>query len=128
MANNHLLDSMRILIVEDEYFVALEIKETLTNSGAAMVRLSGEVSDALRWLKGERFDAALVDINLHGEMAYGVADELVRLRIPFAFATGYTLSLIPPRFGHVRHLPKPLDHSRIVAELWDLRDKSDCAT
>ena len=55
------------------------------------------------------FDVAILDINLHDEAAYPIADELMLRDIPFAFCTGYDKEMIPERFAHVRQWQKPYD-------------------
>jgi hypothetical protein len=47
------------------------------------------------------FDVAIIDVNLQDELAYPIADELMRQRIPLMFATGYGADIIPARFRDV---------------------------
>ncbi len=79
----------RILVVEDEVIVAMLIEDILTDMGATVVGPAGRVNKALDLLGAEQVDAALLDVNLAGEMTTPVAEELRRRGIPFAFATGY---------------------------------------
>ncbi|HLZ05164.1 MAG TPA: hypothetical protein VKR55_23810 [Bradyrhizobium sp.] len=63
------------------------------------------------------FDVAIIDINLHNELAYPLADELERQGIPFVFATGYSAGVIPDRYRHIARWEKPFELAKIVDEL-----------
>jgi hypothetical protein len=60
---------------------------------------------------------AIIDINLKGELAYPIADALLRQRIPFVFATGYTADDIPARFQDVIRWEKPFEMSKAVTDI-----------
>jgi hypothetical protein len=57
-------------------------------------------------VRHDRFDVAVIDINLRGDSAYPIADELIRLRKPFVFPTGHGPDSIPDRFRHVQRWKK----------------------
>lgn len=84
-----LLAGRRILVVEDEMLVLMNIEMALEDLGCAAISVAATVAEALSLLDGPRFDAAMLDINLDGEKSYPVADALARRGIPFAFSTGY---------------------------------------
>src|SRR4028118_220513 len=80
----------RILVVEDEYMLAEDLREELESQGALVMGPVACVADALELLRsGPAPDMAILDINLGGEMAYPVADALRARDIAFIFATGY---------------------------------------
>ena len=112
----HMLDGRRILVVEDEYFLADDLARTLGRQGVEVVGPVGTLDAAVRLAEDETIDCAILDINLRGEMAFPVADRLDAAGIPFVFATGYSRAVIPDRFSAVPHLEKPLETER-VAEL-----------
>ena len=69
-----------------------------------------------------RFDIAIIDINLRGYDAFGLADELQQQAISFVFATGYSAEVIPSRFAHVDRWEKPVDQDSLaqhILQLWD---------
>jgi CheY-like chemotaxis protein len=67
----------KILIVEDDYFIADDFAAILEAAGAWIVGPAGTLSDAMGLMeRTERLDGAILDINLHGEMAYTLADAL----------------------------------------------------
>jgi len=54
----------------------------------------------MRLIEAGPFDAALVDMNLNGEMAYGIVDALNAQRVPIVVATGYELEHDHPTLKH----------------------------
>jgi DNA-binding NtrC family response regulator len=99
----------RVLIVEDEYFLATDLEQSLRLEGAEIVGPIYELSQALTQIKEDGFDAAVIDINLRGQSAFPIADQLTVKRIPFVFATGYSQEVIPDRFREVKRFEKPYD-------------------
>lgn len=100
----------RVLVVEDEYTLAEDVAAELERLGAMVVGPVPSVREALALLDGGPApDAAILDINLGGELAYPVADALRRRGIPFIFATGYDASAIPPAYADVPRVEKPVD-------------------
>ncbi|MDT9601071.1 response regulator [Sphingosinicella rhizophila] len=84
-----LLAGRRILVVEDEMLVLMNIEMALEDLGCSAICAAASVAEALSLLAKQGFDAAVVDVNLNGEKSYPIADALSRLGIPFAFSTGY---------------------------------------
>lgn len=85
-----LLAGRRILAVEDEMLVLMNIEMALKDFGCSAICSAASVTEALARLAEQRFDAAIVDVNLGGEKSYPVADALAQLGIPFVFSTGYS--------------------------------------
>ena len=52
-------------------------------------------------------DAAVVDVNLGGVLAYPVADMLIARKIPFVFTSGYEDNVLRERYSQVKNCPKP---------------------
>lgn len=97
--------------------VAMLAQEMLEEAGCA-VTLVGTVEKALRLLAtDEAFDAALVDLNLHGTPGFPVADALAAKCIPFAFATGYGADYLPAAYRGQPVLTKPYDDKRLQGML-----------
>jgi DNA-binding LytR/AlgR family response regulator len=104
------LAGRRVLVVEDEYLLAAEVVKDIRALGAEVIGPVATVDDALDLLaETERLDAALLDLNLCGEMAFPIADALMERGVPFVFATGYDRFAIPPRYAAVRRFEKPVD-------------------
>lgn len=99
----------KILVVEDEYLIATDICDALTRLGSEPVGPAGNIAQAVELLHSDnKLDGAIVDINLSGEMAFVVADELMEANIPFIFATGYDIGVIPPKYRSVPLMDKPI--------------------
>lgn len=111
---NRRLIGCRVLILEDEYFLANDLERALRAQGAEVIGPIAELSDAISQLGHDEFDAAVIDINLQDELAYSIADELVPRDIPFVFATGYGSEQIPNRFRDIKSWQKPYDIAAIV--------------
>jgi DNA-binding response OmpR family regulator len=106
----------RILVLEDEYLIAEFLQDSLERAGAAVIGPIPSVPDALDLLARNdiAIDLALVDVNLHGERAFPVAEVLRERRIPFVFMTGYSEAAIPPRYRDVPRLEKPVDSEEVL--------------
>ena len=111
------LASRRILVVEDEYFLADALSGALAAAGAIVLGPVPSVEAASDLLEREAPDAVVLDVNLGGEMAYPVADALAARGVPFVFTTGYDLSSLPERFVAVRRLEKPAETRVILGEI-----------
>lgn len=112
------LQDCRILIVEDEYLLAEDLRAELAGVGAEIVGMAGTVDRALAEVdRIERLDGAVLDMNLGGEPVYPVADRLIAGGVPFVFTTGYDASAIPERYRAFRRCEKPVDMTRVVRML-----------
>jgi DNA-binding response OmpR family regulator len=115
---NRRLIGCRVLILEDEYFLANDLDRALRAQGAEVIGPIPELSEAMSLLhQHDGFDVAVIDINLRDELAYSIADELVPRDIPFVFATGYGSEQIPKRFQNIKSWQKPYDIADIVAHI-----------
>ena len=97
----------RILIVEDEPFIALTLEDMLDELGFALVGTVSSVTEALEIAGREQVDCALLDVNLGSEKIDPVADLLARRGCPFIFTTGYGRSGIPAAHSERPVLQKP---------------------
>ena len=111
----------RILVVEDEYMLAEDLRLELEDAGAVVLGPAPSVADALALLadaEGGPPDAAILDLNLGGEMAYPVADALRERGVPVMLATGYDVQSIPAAYADVPRCEKPFDVGRCLSELF----------
>lgn len=113
------IDEARILIVEDNEFLAVDLDMTLTSCGYAP-SVSPTVAAALMQIEQREVDVAVLDVSLFdGESVYRVADALVAADIPFVFLTGRARQHLPARFKSARLLSKPYRLAELLAFLED---------
>lgn len=114
----------RIFIVEDESLVRMLVEEAIAEIGGVVAGAASTVENALELMAELSFDAAVIDINLRGEMSFAVADALAARGVPFAFTTGYDAGEIPERFRDRPLLQKPFqlaELERVLKRLPDAR-------
>jgi CheY-like chemotaxis protein len=114
------LNGRRILLVEDEFLIADEMAETLSDCGAEVVGPAATVEQAHDLLAshGVRLHAAVLDLNLAGKMVFPVADVLVSQGVPFVFTTGYEAWNVPERYADVPRFEKPVDVALVARALF----------
>lgn len=113
------VEGCRILIVEDEYLVAQDLAIDLRRMGAEVIGPVGNVTDALALIRATpRLDAAILDINLHGQMSYPIAALLQEAGTPFLFATGYDSWTLDDDYRSIPRHEKPVKPSDIVKSLF----------
>ncbi|MBL6081760.1 response regulator [Belnapia sp. T18] len=114
-----MLRDRRVLIVEDEALVTMLIEDGLSEAGAEVVGSAGTVFEALqiieRVAQDGGLDAAVLDINLVGELVTPVADQLAALGVPFVFATGYGTGCDTGGHAAAPVLHKPFATEQLVA-------------
>ncbi|MCO6050382.1 response regulator [Mesorhizobium sp. RP14(2022)] len=112
------LRGRRILVIEDEYMLADDLRRAFEEQGSTVVGPVGNVGDALRKIAIEtEIDAAVLDLNLGGELAFSVADALVARGVPLVITTGYSERDIPERLAEIKRCEKPVDPDNIVKAL-----------
>lgn len=111
------LRGARVLIVEDEFFLADDLAAALREEGAEVLGPAGTLAEAESLVDDDALDCAIVDMNLRGDMAYPIADRLLAAGIPFLIATGYGSASLPERFAGVPRVEKPCDTRRVIEAL-----------
>lgn len=108
----------RILLVEDDLLVVIDLMETLQSLGAHVIGPIPNIDQALGVLSEmPGFIGAILDLHVQGGYVFPVAEELSRRNIPYVFSTGYDESAVPPEYAHVRRFSKPAEGHEIAAEL-----------
>jgi len=103
------LRARRVMVVEDEALVALVLADQLAELGLSVVGPCSTVAEAKAVADKGDFEAAILDVNLGGELVYPVADLLTSRGIPFVFVTGYGRESIDRRFAGTPVLEKPVE-------------------
>ncbi len=109
----------RLLLVEDEALTGMMMSDMLTELGFDVVGPFGRVADAMAALTREHFHAAVLDVNLDGEVVYPVADAVVAKGVPFVFVTGYSADGIDRRFAQVPVLQKPIERQMLQSVFFE---------
>ena len=113
------LGGKRILIAEDDFFLAGELARDFRRWGAVVIGPVSSLAAASDALSHEpSLDGAVLDINLRGEMVYPLVDDLREQGVPCVFATGYDLYAVPSAHQHIPHCQKPCASSALVAALF----------
>ncbi|MBB4616992.1 response regulator [Sphingomonas abaci] len=101
------LSGLDILVVEDEYLLADDLRAMLSQAGARVAGPFAAVAHAAEWLdRGAAVDFALLDINLGGSLIFDLVARLRAATVPIAFLTGYSHSAIPDIYADIPVLDK----------------------
>lgn len=100
-------DGLKILIVEDEGFVAMLLEEMLADLGHETVAVAGTVRRGAELARGADIDLAILDVNVRGELTYAIAEMLRSRQVPLIFATGYGALGLAEEWKCVPVLQKP---------------------
>ena len=117
----HPLAGRRILVVEDEYLIAMEVKRWLLAAGAEVIGPVPSVDQALDLIEHNDLDAAVLDVNLgDGERVYPVAEKLAALSVPYLFSTGDVKVADVSGYQHQPRVDKPYRDAELVGALTKL--------
>ncbi|HEY8613032.1 MAG TPA: response regulator [Roseomonas sp.] len=113
------LKGRRILVVEDEYMIADDLRRALEEESGEVIGPVPKVADALKLLAAEEApDGAVLDVNLGGEMVFALADLLRERGVPFVFLTGYDHGVLPHAYRDVPHFEKPASVISLIRALY----------
>ena len=101
------LRGLRILVVEDEFLVSLDLEAMLRELGAEVIGPFARLDRATAVARAEALDVALLDVNIGGQLVTPVADALAERAVPFVFCTGYDAASLPAPHAAVPILMKP---------------------
>lgn len=99
---------MRVLVVEDQQLIALEIASMLEQLGHAVVGPFGSLEDADRAVSHGGFEIAVLDINLEGAFIFPLVDTLRQRGVPYVLSSGYDdMSRFPEHLRDAPRIEKP---------------------
>ncbi|MBA3729613.1 MAG: histidine kinase, partial [Sphingomonas sp.] len=104
---NGSLHGLRILVVEDDYYLATDTKAVIEGAGGKVVGPFGTAEEARIMLDASGADLAVIDINLGCWPVFDLARHLYSTNLPFLFATGYDQAVVPDDLSTVVRLEKP---------------------
>jgi CheY-like chemotaxis protein len=111
------LRGTRVLVVEDEPLVAMEIVSRLAEAGCEVIGPAGTVEKARSLIEASELDGALIDANLAGNPVDEIAAALTRRDVPFAFVTGYGREALPAGFRDAAMIAKPFTEKELIATI-----------
>jgi len=115
------LSGFHILVAEDEYMMASDLRRDLQGQGATVLGPAPTLAKTIDLIEAEpHIDAALLDVSLNGDPVFPAADLLTERGVRFLFTTGYDRSTIPSRFSQVPLCMKPIDNNKVLAALRNL--------
>ena len=106
-----------VLVVEDEFLLAMGLQLLLEQHGFRVLGPAATVAEALRLLNVERPDAAMLDVNLRGEMVTPVAGRLRAMGVPFVLASAYDGAELTGELAGALNLGKPTNERHLLAAL-----------
>jgi DNA-binding response OmpR family regulator len=117
------LSSARILLVEDSFYILMELESALLDAGAEAV-CCRTVGEALSTLDAQPVSAAVLDVQLDRETSESVADRLAQQGIPFLFYTGQREAApVHDDWPNCKVISKPAPRETIVAAVADLLER-----
>lgn len=109
-----LLNGLRVLLLEDEVLIAMDVEQLCLDNGAATVKTVRDLAET-EAANPALFDIAIVDLRLGGQSTLGFARRLNEMDIPFIFASGYTdIEEIAQEFPGVIFVPKPCSGNDLI--------------
>jgi DNA-binding response OmpR family regulator len=110
-----------IFVAEDDYLLAIVMEEILGDAGATVVGPAPNIAKAMSVIgQSRRIDAALLDVNLGGELVYPVADLLRERQVPIILTTGYDSTSLDPAYTEISICEKPFEPQELVEKLVQL--------
>ncbi len=113
-------DGIRILVVEDQLLIAIEVEEILTQAGFDIMATVTSPREGLLFLRDRHPDIAVLDLNLGDDSSEPIADALAARGIPFIFSTGYGSDAIPAQHRDVPVVRKPYTAGTLLPRLSEL--------
>ncbi len=114
------LSGRRILVVEDERLIALDLQFMLEDWGCAVIGPAGTAEAGLRLARDEAPDAALLDVNLPGGTSEPIAAALRAEGRPYLVLTAYRRSDLSGALLDAPILGKPVDERKLRDRLSSL--------
>jgi DNA-binding LytR/AlgR family response regulator len=107
---------MRILILEDEFLTALDIRRVVESAVEADVVMCASVHSAIPHMS-EPFDFAFLDIDVKDGKSFEIAELLLDAGVPFVFVSGSRRSVVPPRLQGTPFVGKPFSGQALLDAL-----------
>jgi CheY-like chemotaxis protein len=115
------LSGLRVLVVEDELILAMELEDLLRQLGCTVLDALPTIQQALRVLASEQPDFAVLDVNLNGQRVTPMAEALREQGVPFVLVTGYGRERLPEEaLQDAPCLRKPVNGKQLARAISDV--------
>ncbi len=121
------LDGLRILIVEDDYYLATDARAIIEGTGGQVVGPFGTAEEARAAIDTDGADLAVIDINLGCGPAFDLAHYLQSIKLPFLFATGYDQAVVPDDLRGIVRLEKPFRPAELIGAALSVHEAAGAA-
>lgn len=108
---------LRILVVEDESLLAMVVEDALQSAGYTVIGPFGTIESLEEALAREKFDLALLDVNLHGKSTLAIAERLHAAKQPIIILSGYGNLTLSETLKDVPCLLKPYEVDQLIAAI-----------
>ena len=108
------LDGISVLLVEDEALVAIDVKAIIEMAGGRVIGPAYSLGQGFNCIDRGRIDCAVLDVNLHHETVFALADALVDRGTPIIFLSAHSLKVAPPRHRERRLVRKPFNTATLI--------------
>jgi DNA-binding response OmpR family regulator len=120
MSDTTPLDGRSVLVVDDDFILAMDARDALEEMGLAVVGPFSGVDTALASLQENRPDVAVVDLNLGSGPSFDLVRALAAQAVPTLMVTGYDKNIIPRDLASVPYLQKPIAMHQLVSAVRQL--------
>lgn len=121
---SHIRPPWRILVVEDDFLIALALVDQLETRGYMVVGPAATSEKALKLIAHERIDAGVLDVDLGDGPSFPVAEALTQRDTPFLFATGQQRAELGPEFQNCPLLAKPVEEHKLLVAVAELLEEN----
>ena len=117
MPSEFALQGKRILLIEDSPVVGPYTAEILAELGCEVLGPAPNMAAARSHAQHDELDAAIVDVWIRGERAFGICEILAQRGIPFLLTSGYADRQVPEKWRDRPQLAKPYKYDEVGAAL-----------
>jgi len=114
------LQAVDVLVIEDDYYLADDMRQMLEDAGAHVLGPCRDAIAAFQELEQHHADCAVVDVNLGRGPSFDPARELLARGISVVLVTGYDAKVIPAELSHLPCLQKPTEPQKVVKAVHDI--------
>jgi CheY-like chemotaxis protein len=115
-----ILHGLSVLVVEDNGLLCCVLEETLREAGCEVVGPFARLPEAMEAVPALHVDAALLDINIRGQLVSPLAEHLIGRGIPFILTSAYQPRDLPNALRSAVQLTKPFTGTDVLERLSEL--------